>query len=203
MCNALGPMAQDIPEQDIVMGEQELPPQMDPKPKMAAVCDTSPSPPHQNPPPIPAESAQPSTAAMAQIVAILSGMENRMGNNMKEEMNGNARQMENRMEANLKENAKQMKNEMDGMAQTIREEMQCMGAGLLDGLDKLKIGNGELRRATCWGRLVEVTEEVTVTETCTRETRHVEVTECTETREMTRIEERLHGVKDAHTHTHR
>ena len=46
-----------------------------------------------------------------------------------------------------------------------------------------------------------MTEEVTVTETCTREIRHVEVTEYTETRE---IGERLHGVegeKDAHTHT--
>ena len=44
MCsNVLGPMAQDIPEQDIVMGELELPPQMDPKPEMAAVYDTSPS----------------------------------------------------------------------------------------------------------------------------------------------------------------
>ena len=50
-------MAQDIPEQDIVMGELELPPQMDPKPEMAAVYDTSPPLPHQNPPPIPAESA--------------------------------------------------------------------------------------------------------------------------------------------------
>ena len=84
MCsNVLGPIAQDIPEQDIVMGELELPPQMDPKPKMAAVCDTSPSPPHQNPPPIPAESAQPSTAAMAQLVAILAGIENRMMQSMK------------------------------------------------------------------------------------------------------------------------
>ena len=42
--SVLGPMVQDISEQDIVMGELELPPQMDPKPKMAAVCDTSPSP---------------------------------------------------------------------------------------------------------------------------------------------------------------
>ena len=77
-----------------------------------------------------------------------------------------------------------------------------MGAGLQDGLEKLKIGNGELRRATCWGRLVEVTEEVTVTETCTGETRR-RVTEYTE---MTRVEERLHGKDgvegDAHTHTH-
>ena len=84
-----------------------------------------------------------------------------------------------------------------------------MGAGLQDGLDKLKIGNGELRRATCWGRRVEVTETVTVTErkkligvteTCTSETGR-QVTELTETREVV---ERLHGVEvtDAHTHTH-
>ena len=49
-----------------------------------------------------------------------------------------------------------------------------------------------------------MTEEVTVTETCTREIRHVEVTELVETREMTKIGERLHGVEeegDAHTHT--
>ena len=38
MCsNVLDPMVQDFPEQDIVMGELELPPQMDPKPEMAAV----------------------------------------------------------------------------------------------------------------------------------------------------------------------
>ena len=64
------------------------------------------------------------------------------------------------------------------------------------------MGQGELLRATCWGRLVEVTEEVTVMETCTREIRHVEVTEYTETRE---IGERPHGgdeEKDAHSHTH-
>ena len=52
-----------------------------------------------------------------------------------------------------------------------------------------------------------MTEEVTVTETCTREIRHVEVTEYTETRETQKIGERLHGVEeeeeDAHTHTHR
>ena len=39
-------MAQRIPEQDIVMGEQELPPQMDLEPEMgaaaAAVCDAPP-----------------------------------------------------------------------------------------------------------------------------------------------------------------
>ena len=49
-------MAQDIPEQDIVMVEQELPPQINSEPEMgaaaeeAAAHDTSPPPPHQNPP---------------------------------------------------------------------------------------------------------------------------------------------------------
>ena len=51
MCSVLEPMVQDtpvqdisIPEQDIVMEELELPPQMDPKPEMgtAAAYDTSP-----------------------------------------------------------------------------------------------------------------------------------------------------------------
>ena len=84
-----------------------------------------------------------------------------------------------------------------------------------DGLEQVKIGNGELLRATCWAsrerRLLEVTEKVTETvtqtlkgkeTTCTRETRR-QVTEYTETRE---IGERPHGgdgVGAAHTHTHR
>ena len=81
----------------------------------------------------------------------------------------------------------------------------------------VKAGTDQIIRETCWGRLVKVTEEVTVTqrekvngvtETCTRriETREItrEETEITETREMGTIEERLHGkdgVKDEHTHT--
>ena len=86
-------------------------------------------------------------------------------------------------------------------------------------------GEDKIIRETCWGRLVKVTERVTVTEreklsgvteTCTA--RHVEMTErikeltetrrktreVTETREIEKIEERLHdkdGVKDEHTHT--
>ena len=47
----LDPMAQDIPKQE------QISPQMDPKPKMAAVYGTSPSL-LRNPPPIPAETAQ-------------------------------------------------------------------------------------------------------------------------------------------------
>ena len=89
MCNVLDPMAQDIPEQDIVMGELELPPQMDPKPEMgaaaaeAAVYDTSPSL-LRNPPPIPAETAQQSGFDM--ILQAINKMNEKMEANMKEEI---------------------------------------------------------------------------------------------------------------------
>ena len=63
MCSCLDPMVQDIPEQDIVMGELELPSQMDPKPEMATAYDASP-PLLRNPPPIPAETAQQSALDM-------------------------------------------------------------------------------------------------------------------------------------------
>ena len=189
MCSLVGrPMVQDIPEQDIVMGELELPPQMDPKPEMgaaeAAVYDTSPSLLHKDPSPIPAQTARPSAVDMAQLVAILAGMENRMENNINNKMKNEINGIREGMEANTSR-----------MEQTMREEMQCMGAGLQGGLEELNKGNEELLRATSWGRLAEVTEEVTVTEYA-------------ETREMTRIGERLHGVEkeeegDAHTHTHR
>ena len=78
-------MVQDIPEQDIAMEEQLIPPQMDPEPEMgaaaaeAAVYDTSPPLPHKNHSPIPAESAQPVMVDMAQLVAILAGMEANLG----------------------------------------------------------------------------------------------------------------------------
>ena len=61
---------------------------MDPEPEMgaaaaaeAAVHDTSPPTPHQSPP-ILAESAQPGAFDMAQLVAILAGMENNINNKM-------------------------------------------------------------------------------------------------------------------------
>ena len=106
-----------------------------------------------------------------------------MKNEMKNEING----MENRMNENMSKN-------MGRMARTMRGEMQCMGAGLQKGVEQLKIGSGELLRATCWAsrerRRLEVTEEVTVTRTLkgeettsTRETRR-QVTELTETREV-------------------
>ena len=137
--------------------------------------------PHQNPPPIPAETVRPGTPDMAQICAMLAAM----GASIREGMEANTSRMNENMNAKMegmKNEINGMSKNMDGntrkmeaMAQTMREEMQCMGAGLQGGLEKLKIGNGELLRATCWGRLVEVTETVTETlkgeeTTCTRET---------------------------------
>ena len=233
MCiSVLGPMAQDIPEQDIVMGEQELPPQMDPKPEMgtaaaeAAVHDTSPPPLYQNPPPIPAETVRLSAIDMTQLVAILAGIKN--------EINERAQ----RMESNMKGNAQRMESKMGSMnekmgtnadkMEKMRGEMQKMGHGLQAGImafasevrttaDKMappRATTGELRgsapagedrvsRETCRTRH-EVTEKKLngVTETCTAGR---EVTELTEMREITEVEERLHGTdgveEDAHTHT--
>ena len=184
--------------------QEQSPPQMDPEPEMGAAAAYDASPPLlRNPPPIPAETAQPSTLEM--ILQAQGGFRN--------EMEANTRRQD-----EIKNN---MEKKMDGMTQTMREEMQCMGAGLQDGLDKVKkgqeqlkgeientrtveqfkIGQGELLRATCWGRLVEVTEEVTVTQWEELDG----VTEYTETRDLGKIGERLHGVEeegDAHTHTH-
>ena len=99
---------------------------------------------------------------MAQLFAMLA--------NMNDKMDGNAQQMK-KMEANTSRMENNMERKMDGMAQTMREEMQCIGAGLQGGLEQLKIGQGEVLRATCWAsrerRLVEVTEKVTETVTQT------------------------------------
>ena len=114
MCSCLDPMAQDIPipEQDIVVEEQELP-QTNPEPEMGAAAaaeyDTSPSL-LRNPPPIPAGTARPSALDM-----ILQAME------------ANTRRMENKM----KEDTNGMREEMKEM----RGEMQNMGAGLQKGLE--------------------------------------------------------------------
>ena len=210
MCsNVLDPMAQDISEQDIVMGELELPPQMDPKPEMgaaaeeAAVYDTSPS--HQNPP-ILAESAQPGTVDIARLLAV---MEANLTANARQMMQG----MENKMEASpngMKEQMKEMRGEMRQVGQCLqagKRTTPCAGSNELKG--SAPAGEDRVIRETCWARRVGMTEKVTVTqrekingvtETCTSETVR-QVTELTGTRET--IEKRLHrtdGVEDAHTH---
>ena len=100
-----------------------------------------------------------------------------------------------------------------------RAGMNELGGSATAVRPAVKVGTKKIIRETCWWRLVEMTEKVTVTkreklkgvtETCTRhvETREIikKTTEIKtpETREMETVEERLHnkdGVKDEHTHT--
>ena len=120
----LDPMAQDIPKQDIVMGELELPPQMDPKPEMAAACDTSPPLPPQNPSPIPAQTARPSAPDMAQLFAMLAGISGDI-QGIKTDAEANTKGMR----EEIKNNAKQMKGEMKAMRGEMRQVGQCLQAG--------------------------------------------------------------------------
>ena len=161
MCSVLGPMVQDIPEQDIVMGELELPPQMDPKPKMAAVCDTSPSL-LRNPPPIPAETVRLSTADMAQLFAIIKGMNEKMEANMKEEMKNNTQAFINDMRT-MRGETRQMGHGL----QAGKMAPPCAATNELEG--SAPAGEDRVSRETCRTRH-EVTEEKKlhgVTETCT------------------------------------
>ena len=119
--NVLDPMAQDIPEQDFVMGEQELPPQTNPEPEMAAACDASPPPLHRNPSPIPAETAQLSAPNIAQLVAILAGMENRIEANRREIKN-NMEGMSKGMEANTSRMEQTMRGEMRQVGQCLQAD---------------------------------------------------------------------------------
>ena len=87
-------------------------------------------------------------------------------------------------------------------ANELRGSVDCVGPAVETGEDKI-------RRETCWGRLVKVTEKVTVTEreklngeTETCKTRH-EVTTAeiiTETREIEETEDEVEEIKDEHTH---
>ena len=127
----LDPMAQDEEIEREMLGVEEerfIPPQMDPEPGMgaaaaeAAVYDTSPSLPHQNPSPIPAETAQPGTFDMAQLVAILAGMNEKMENNINEKMEANTKKME--------ANTNGMREEMKAMRGRCRIWVQACRTGL-------------------------------------------------------------------------
>ena len=124
MCNSvLGPMAQGIPEQDRVMGEQELPPQMDPKPEMAAAYDSSP-PLLRNPPPIPAETAQQS--ALDMILQAIQQMTQRSMDRMDahtqafindaRELRGEMRQVGQCLQADKMATPRAATNELEGSA---------------------------------------------------------------------------------------
>ena len=119
-------MAQDgIPEQEMMVVMQDEPPQLNPEPEMdaaaAAASDTSP-PLLRNPPPIPTETAHPGSLDMAQLFAMLTKMTNGINNKMDE-----------------------ISKNIDAHTKTLREEMQCMGAGLQDGLDEVEEGLNQLK----------------------------------------------------------
>ena len=148
MCSCLDPMVQDTPEQDIVVEEQE-PPQTDPEPEMAAVYDTSP-PLLRNPPPIPAETAQPSAFDI-----ILQAMD------------AHTQAFINDVRA--------LRGEMRQVGQCLRaDKMAAPRAGTNELEGSAPAGEDRVLRATCRAR--KATEKVTqgekligVTETCTRE----------------------------------
>ena len=167
-------MAQKIPM-------QELPPQMDPEPEMgaaaaeAAVYDTSPPLPHQNPSPIPAETVHPSEPDMAQLCAMLVGvtaamqqMQGEIKNNTNE-MNGNAQQMESKMDGmkeEIKNNTQAFKSDMRALRGGTWQVGRCLQAGKMAtpraGSSELKgsapAGEDRVSRETCWARRVEVTD---------------------------------------------
>ena len=118
----LDPMAQEEEiEQEmlVVEGEQFFPPQMDPEPEMgaaaagAAVHDTSPLLPHQNPPPIPAETVRPGIPDMAQLFAMLVGIR------------GDIQGIKTDAEANtngMREEMKEMRGEMRQVGQCLQAD---------------------------------------------------------------------------------
>ena len=145
--SVLGPMVQDIPERDIVV-QVELPPRTNSKPEMgavaagAAVYDTSPPLPHQNPPPIPAETVRLGAPDIAQLFAMLAGMN--------EKMDTNAQQLENKMEGNTKKMEANINEEMKKM----RGEMQQIGRGLQVGTARIVAVAKHGQRQAKWRRHV-------------------------------------------------
>ena len=123
----LDPMAQgEEVEQEILVveGEQFFPPQMDPEPEMgaaaaeAAVYDTSPSL-LRNPPPIPAETAQPSAPDVSQRVTILL--------------------------AEIRKNARDFMDGMDVHTKAFRSEMQSLQAGIRAfASDEMRTAGGKM-----------------------------------------------------------
>ena len=107
--------------------QDESLPQMDPEPEMgagaagAAVYDTSPPLPHQNPPPIPAETVHPSALDMAQLFAMLAEMSNKMDANMQafrsdmRALRGETRQIGQCLQAGIMATPRAGTNELGGV----------------------------------------------------------------------------------------
>ena len=125
-------------------------------------------------PPILAESAQPSAPDMARLFAVLAGMNAKM--------DGNAQQMK----IDMKEDMEKMRGEMQQIGRGLQAGIMALacdetrtegekmappraGTNELGGSatavrPAVGAGTDQIIWETCWGRLVEVTEEVTVTQ---------------------------------------
>ena len=188
-------MAQDgDPEQEMLVVQDELP-QLNPEPEMDAAHGAPPSPLRQSPSPAPSETATDRGDSASSEAAEFC----RLG----EMLMGMMQQMMDKMDANMQAFRSETRAVELKMAtpragtDKLRESANCVGPAMEAGEDKII-------QEMCWGRLVKVTERVTVTETCTR---HVETREITsEVTELGTVGERLHGTdgveEDAHTHTH-
>ena len=104
----------------VVEEQEQFSPQTDPEPEMGAAAAAA----YDTSPP-PLRQNPPIRLEQSAVDVILQAI-----HGMKNEMDGNTRKME-------------------AMTQTMREEMQCMGAGLQEGQDQLK---GEMKRNTENGR---------------------------------------------------
>uniref|UniRef100_A0A8C4PX57 Uncharacterized protein n=1 Tax=Eptatretus burgeri TaxID=7764 RepID=A0A8C4PX57_EPTBU len=171
-------MVQDRnPEQEMLVVQDELSPQLNPELEMGAVAGVA----DERPP----RANSPMDRTMEMFEALMSKMD---GN--AHEMKENAQQLKDEMKTNMETNAQRMKEEMEKM----RGEMQNMGRRRQAGTARMlaitgelklatprvganelggsatvvrptvKAGEGKMIRGTCWARSVEVTEEVTVTE---------------------------------------
>ena len=157
--------------------------------------------------------------ANTQMMQAMRGERQQMEVNMKEEIKNNTKKMESNIKEEMKDEMKKMRGEMRQVGQCLQvDKMAPPRATTSELRGSAPAGEDRAIRETCWARRVEETVTVTqggkligVTETCTRhiETRETmsEVTELTETREVTReVVERLHGTDgvvgraDAHTH---
>ena len=189
----LDPVAQDIPEQEmLVVGELELPPQMDPEPEMgaaaagAAVYDTSPPHLHQIPSPAPSKTAtdnggsvQLSPFIMAQMMEMIT-----------QAMRGETQQMGKEMREEIKKQRNEMRDEMKKMRGEMRQVGRCLQA---DKMAPPHATTSELKGSALAGEDRVIRETCRVTETVTREklngvtetcTAGRQVTELTETREV-------------------
>jgi len=164
MCDNLDSMVQDeIPEQEMLVVEEQELPRTDPEPEMgvAAAAESDIPPPHlrQIPSPAPGESTPDEGEAAAtdppNLNQLLMGWLANMQQALESKIDGVNKQMETstkeiktnacRMSNHMNANIQQVKNGMKEEMEEMRGEMQSMGRGLQAGMEAMA---GELIRTT-------------------------------------------------------